>query len=173
MLSAMDVDDLQHALGAIVMEASYLERVLRGAFGGLVGSRYAPVVDGRMSAHELIEICQHVARVHADISEPQRAALRTALNACTSANHKRNRVIHDAWVFRPGGALMTLSPALPAPISSTTRTVPDLLKLAEQIGSAADGLANSIAAALGPDSMRLEDNLRPEPANDLDVDGSN
>jgi hypothetical protein len=48
MLSAMDVDELQHALGGIVLEAAYLERVLRAAFSALVGSKYAAVIDRRL-----------------------------------------------------------------------------------------------------------------------------
>ena len=47
MLGDMDVDELQHALGAIVLESAYLERVLRAAFSALVGSKYAAVIDGR------------------------------------------------------------------------------------------------------------------------------
>jgi hypothetical protein len=37
----MDVGELQHALGGIVLEAAYLERVLRTAFSALIGSKYA------------------------------------------------------------------------------------------------------------------------------------
>ena len=49
MLTDMDVDELQHALGGIVLESAYLERVLRTAFSALVGSKYAAVIDGRMT----------------------------------------------------------------------------------------------------------------------------
>ena len=38
MITGMDVDELQHALGGIVLEAAYLERVLRAVFSALVGS---------------------------------------------------------------------------------------------------------------------------------------
>ena len=38
MLGDMDVDELQRALGAIVLEAAYLERILRAAFSALVDS---------------------------------------------------------------------------------------------------------------------------------------
>jgi hypothetical protein len=41
MLVGVDVDELQHALGGIVLEAAYLERVLRTAFSALVGSKCA------------------------------------------------------------------------------------------------------------------------------------
>ena len=49
MLVGVDVDELQHALGGVVLEAAYLERVLRAAFSALVGSKYAAVVDGRLN----------------------------------------------------------------------------------------------------------------------------
>ena len=54
MLIDVDVDELQHALGGVVLEAAYLERVLRAAFSALVGSKYAAVVDGRLTAAALI-----------------------------------------------------------------------------------------------------------------------
>ena len=41
MLASVDVDELQHALGGVVLEAAYLERALRTAFSALVGSKYA------------------------------------------------------------------------------------------------------------------------------------
>lgn len=47
MLSSVDVDELRHALGGVVLEAAYLERTLRTAFSALVGSKYAAAVDGR------------------------------------------------------------------------------------------------------------------------------
>ena len=50
MLADVDVDELQHALGGIILESAYLERVLRTAFSALVGSKYAAVVDGRLMA---------------------------------------------------------------------------------------------------------------------------
>ncbi len=46
----MDVDELRHALGGVVLEAACLERTLRTAFSALVGSRYAAVVAGRLTA---------------------------------------------------------------------------------------------------------------------------
>ena len=55
MLSSVDVDELRHALGGVVLEAAYLERTLRTAFSALVGSKYAAVVDGRLTAAALLE----------------------------------------------------------------------------------------------------------------------
>jgi hypothetical protein len=46
----MDIDELQHALGGVVLESAYLERVLRAAFSALVGSKYAAVVGHDISA---------------------------------------------------------------------------------------------------------------------------
>jgi hypothetical protein len=102
MLTDMDVEELQRALGGVVLESAYLERVLRAAFSALVGSKYAAVIDGRMTAHGLIEDCQHIVREHTDIVEAAKAQLTEALNACAVANTGRNRVIHDAWAYRPG-----------------------------------------------------------------------
>jgi hypothetical protein len=55
MLSSVDVDELRHALGGVVLEAAYLERTLRTAFSALVGSKYAAAVDGRLTAAALVE----------------------------------------------------------------------------------------------------------------------
>jgi hypothetical protein len=159
----MDAADLQQALGAIVMESSYLEQVLRAAFAALVGSRYAPAVDARMTAHELIEICQQLARAHTDLAEPNRAELKSALSACAKANQQRNRAIHDAWAFRPGGVLVSVTPSA----MEVTRTVPELRAMAAQIGAAADGLGAAIAASFGRDSMRAGDQLPPESGGDI------
>ena len=41
MLKGVDVDELQHPLGGVVLEAAYLERMLRAGFSALVGSKYA------------------------------------------------------------------------------------------------------------------------------------
>jgi hypothetical protein len=82
----MDVDELQHALGGIVLEAAYLERVLRTAFSALVGSKYAAVIDGRLTAATLIEDCEQIARHHTGIGEPARVTLLAALKACHEAS---------------------------------------------------------------------------------------
>jgi hypothetical protein len=95
MLVGVDVDELQHALGGVVLEAAYLERVLRAAFSALVGSKYAAVVDGRLTAAALIEDCERITRYHTAITRPAKEEIGTALRACHEANRNRNRVIHD------------------------------------------------------------------------------
>jgi hypothetical protein len=107
MLGGMDVNELQHALGGVVLEAAYMERVLRTAFSALVGSKYAAIVDGRLTASELIEDCEKIAEHHIGIPEAPKDALRAALRACHEANRARNRVIHDAWTTRPGGVMVS------------------------------------------------------------------
>jgi hypothetical protein len=104
----MDRDELQHALGGIILEASYMERVLRSAFSALMGSKYAPAVDGHLTTHNLIEVCEHVADVHTDITSETKALLKAAFRACAAGNTRRNRVVHDAWVERPGDVVVTL-----------------------------------------------------------------
>jgi hypothetical protein len=66
MITDMDVDELRHALGGIVLEAAYMERVLRAVFSALVGSKYAAVVDGRLTASALIEDCERIIKYHTD-----------------------------------------------------------------------------------------------------------
>ena len=78
MLSIVDVDELRHALGGVVLEAAYLERILRAAFSALVGSKYAAVVDGRLMAAALIEDCERITRYHTGITEQAKDALLTA-----------------------------------------------------------------------------------------------
>jgi hypothetical protein len=89
MLIGMDVDELQHALGGVVLESAYMERVLRAAFSALVGSKYAAVVDARLIAAALIEDCERITRHHTGMFEQAKDALPIALIApkgtiCTS-----------------------------------------------------------------------------------------
>jgi hypothetical protein len=87
MLVGVDVDELQHALGGVVLEAAYLERVLRAAFSALVGSKYAAVVDGRLTAAALIEDCERITRYHTAITRPTKEEIETALRACHEPAH--------------------------------------------------------------------------------------
>jgi hypothetical protein len=89
MLSAMDVDELQHALGGIVLEAAYLERVLRAAFSALVGSKYAAVIDGRLMTATLIEDCEQIARKSHDVTVTARTLgeVRQVADQVASAAH--------------------------------------------------------------------------------------
>jgi hypothetical protein len=171
MLAAMDLDELQGALGAIVLESAYLERSLRAAFSALVGSKYVAVIDGRMTAHSLIEDCHNIARVHNGIAETAKTALAGALNLCAEVNTRRNRAIHDAWAYRPGNVMVTLqSQRNSQDVTVTARTLDELRELADQIQRAADQLAAAITAALGPGSMRLEDELRAELGRGISAD---
>ena len=158
----MELDELQHALGGVVLDAAYLERMLRVAFSALIGSKYTAAIDGRMPAHTLIEDCYHIAKVRADVAEIERAAVIDALDACDAVNRKRNRVIHDAWLYK----LRQATAANPATESSLGResssSVDQLRDLAGQIGKAADNLSAAVMAALGPESMRVEDQLQRE-----------
>jgi hypothetical protein len=161
-------DELQRALGNVVLEASYMERVLRAAFAALVGSKYAPVVDGHLTAHNLIETCESVAEVHTDIEVTVRAQLAEALKACSAANTKRNRAIHDAWALRPGGIGVTRQSMRSAQeMGVRVHTLPELAQVADELGKAADDLSAALTAAFGPDGMRVEDQLRLELGRDV------
>ncbi len=167
----MDVDDLQHALGGIVLEAACLERVLRASFAALAGSKYTAAIDGRMMAHALIEDCHHIAKVHTEIAEPARAALLEALDACDAANRKRNRVIHDAWAYRASNVMITLqSQRESQDVTTVAMTFGELTELTAQITAATAALAAAVTSALGADSMRIEDRLQLELGNAVNAE---
>jgi hypothetical protein len=167
----VDVDELQRALGGIVLEAAYMERVLRAAFSALVGSKYAAVVDGRLTAATLIEDCERITRYHTSIADPAKEAVRTALRACHEANRKRNRVIHDTWATRPGDVIVTLQGSRTShDVSVTVRTPDEVRQLADQLADAANGLTAAMTAALGTDWGLMEDQLRQELGHDINTD---
>ncbi len=171
MLVDVDVDELQHALGGIVLEAGYMERVLRAAFSALVGSKYAAVVDERLMAAAMIDDCERLTRYHTGITESAKDALRAALRACHTANRERNRVIHDTWATRPGNVSVTLQRSQTShDVTVTVRTLAEIRRLADQLAAAANELAAAMTAALGPDWALVEDQLRQELGHDIGAD---
>ena len=171
MLVSVDVDELQHALGGVVLEAAYLERVLRAAFSALVGSKYAAVVDGRLTAAALIEDCERITRYHTAITRPAKEEIGTALRACHEANRNRNRVIHDTWATRPGSVMVTLRGGRTShDITVTAQTLAEVRQLADQVATAADELKAAMTAALGPGWVLVEDELRQELGHDISTD---
>lgn len=69
----------QTALGGIVLESAYLERLLRCVFTALIGSKYAAVVSGGKEASWLVDHCKALAKTHQDIGEPEFEQLLTVL----------------------------------------------------------------------------------------------
>jgi hypothetical protein len=174
MLTGVDVDELQHALGGIVLEAAYMERVLRTAFSALIGSKYAAVIDGRLMAAALIEDCERITKYHADIPEPAKEALLAALRACHRANRERNRVIHDTWATQPGNLMVTLKGGRTShEVTVTERTLAEVRRVADQLAAASDGLRAAMAAALGSGWALVEDQLRQELGHDINADLGN
>ena len=147
----MDVDELQHALGGIVLEAAYLERVLRAVFSALVGSKYATVAARRLTAAALIEDCEQITNYHTGLPRAAKDALFAALRACHEANRERNRVIHDTWATRPGSALVTLPGAGPEShqVTVAAHTLAEMRELTGQVAHAADALQAAMTQALG------------------------
>ena len=170
MLNGVDVDDLQRALGGVVLESAYLERTLRAAFSALVGSKYAAVVDGRLTAATLIEDCRRLTRYHTAIPAPAKDAVLAALHTCHEANRERNRVIHDAWATRPGNAVVTLQGGRSShEVTVTVRTLAEVGQLADQVANAADALRAAMTAALGSEWVLVEDQLRQELGHDVNT----
>jgi hypothetical protein len=171
MLDSVDVDELQHALGGVVLESAYLERTLRAAFSALVGSKYAAVVDGRLTASALIEDCERISRYHTGVPEPAKDALMAALRACHQANRERNRVIHDTWATRPGSVMVTLQGGRESHnVTVTARTLAEVRQVAGQVADAAGELKAAMTAAFGPGWMLVEDQLRQELGHDISAD---
>ena len=164
----MDVDELQHALGGIVLEAAYMERMLRAAFSALVGSKYAAVVDGRLTVANLIEDCERITAYHTGVTQPAKEALRAALRACHDANRERNRVIHDSWATRPGAVMVTLQGGRAAhEVMATAQTLAEARQLADRVAAATRALKAAMASALGSGWALVEDELRTELGHDI------
>jgi len=171
MLTCVDVDELQHALGSVVLEAAYLERTLRTAFSALIGSKYAAVVDGRLNASALIEDCERLTKYHTGIPAPAKAAVLAALHACHLANRERIRVIHDTWATRPGEVMVTLRGSRTShEVTVTARTLAEVRQLADQLADAADALRAALTTALGSGWALIEDRLRQELGHDITAD---
>jgi len=171
MLASMDVAELQLALGGVVLEAAYLERILRAAFSALLGSKYAAVIDGRLTVSSLIEDCEQIIKHSTGLPESAKEALRTALRACHEANRARNRVIHDTWATRPGDVMVRLQGSRKShEITVTVRTPAEVYQLADQVAQAAEDLKAAMTAAFGPDWVRIEDQLRQELGHDITAD---
>jgi hypothetical protein len=171
MLIDVDVDELQHALGGVVLEAAYLERVLRAAFSALVGSKYAAVIDGRLTAAALIEDCEQLTRYHTGISQPAKDVLLAALRACHEANRERNRVIHGTWATRPGNVMVTLQGGRRSHnVTVSVRTLTEVRQQADQVADAASGLKVAMTTALGSDWALIEDQLRQDLGHDISAD---
>jgi hypothetical protein len=171
MITGMDVDELEHALGGIVLEAAYLERVLRAVFSALVGSKYAAVAARHLTAAALIEDCEQITNYHTEIPRPAKDAVFAALRACHEANRERNRVIHDTWATRPGSALV----ALPGErgshqVTVAARTLAEVRQLAGQVAHAADALQAAMTDALGAGWELVADQLRRELGHEIGAD---
>jgi hypothetical protein len=171
MIAGVDADEVQHALGGVVVEAAYMERVLRAVFSALVGSKYAAVVSGRLLASALIEDCERITSYHTEIPAPARGAVLAALRACHEANRKRNRVIHDTWATRPGNVTVTLRSEQGAhEVTVTARTLAEVRQVADQVADAAETLKAAMTEALGSGWELVEDHLRQELGYDISTD---
>jgi hypothetical protein len=168
----MDVDDLQHALGGVVLESAYLERVLRAAFSALIDSKYAAVVDSRLTAATLIEDCERITQHRTDIPGVEKERLLAALKACHQANSHRNRVIHDAWATRPGDVMVTLHGSPDShDVTVIVRTPAEVRQVADRLADAANDMKAAMTAAFGPEWDLVEDQLRHELGRDVGAEG--
>lgn len=161
----------QNALGAIVLESAYLERVLRCVFTALIGSKYAAVVSGGKEASWLVDHCKVLAKTRRDIGEPEFEQLLTVLAGVGEAFQRRNRFLHDAHAVRPGQRIVTLqSKRNSHEVIVTQRPVAEIEALADDMGNLADDLKAAAASALGEDCLELENALRLELGHGIAAD---
>lgn len=168
-----DLDELRHALGAVVLEAAYLERVLRAAFSALVGSKYAVLVQARLTVTALIEDCERITRHRIDFSDASKDGLLDALKACHEANSDRNRVIHEVWATRPSTAMvMPDGHRNSRGVMVAARTPAEAQEVADRVGDAAHEVKTAMTAALGPGWVLVEGQLRRELGRDVRAEPS-
>ena len=161
----------QNALGAVVLESAYLERLLRCVFTGLIGSKYAAVISGGKEASWLVDHCKALAKTHQDIGEPEFEQLLAVLARVGDGFRRRNRPLHDAHAVRPGPRVVTLqSKRNSHEVVVTQRPVAEIEALADEMGYLADDLKAAAAAALGEDCLQLENVLRLELGHDIATD---
>jgi hypothetical protein len=168
MLAGVDVDELQHALGGVVLESAYMERVLRAAFSALVGSKYAAVVNGRLTASTLIDDCRRLTGSRMNVPAHAKDVVLAALEECHEANRQRNRVIHDGWATRPGDVMVTRpGRRVSHEVTVTARTLAGVRQLADQVANAADALQAAMTEALGSGWALVENQLGQELGQDV------
>lgn len=171
MSTGMDVDELQHALGGVVLESAYLERVLRAAFSALIDSKYGALVDSRLTAAHMIEDCERITHHRTDLPGPEKDKLLAALRACHQANSHRNRVIHDEWATRPGDVMVTLHGSRNSrDVTITVRTPAEVRQVADRVADATSELRAAMTAAFGPGWDLVEDQVRGELGRDISAD---
>jgi hypothetical protein len=159
----MELDELRYALGGVVLESAYLERVLRAAFSALIGSKYATVVDARLSVAALIEDCERITRHHTAIPDPEKDGLLEAFKACHEANSDRNRAIHEAWATPPGDVMVPLRASQNShDLMVTVRMVAEVRQVADRVAAAAGQVKTAMTAALGAGWVLVEVQLRQE-----------
>ena len=148
-----------------------MERVLRAVFSALIDSKYAAVVDARLTAAALIEDCEHITKHHTDLGGLDKDALLAALRDCREANQARNRVIHDAWATRPGNVMVTLrGDRRSHDVTVTARTSAEVRQVADRVAEAAEAVKTAMTAAFGSGWPLVEDLLRQELGHDIGAD---
>jgi hypothetical protein len=133
------------------------------SFSALVGSKYAAVVDGRLTAAALITDCEQLTKYHTAMPEAGKQAVLAALRASHDASRERNRVIHDTWATRPGSIIVTLpGDRTFHDVTVAEKTLAEAEQLTQKVAGAAEALIAAMTAALGPGWEQVETQLREE-----------
>jgi hypothetical protein len=153
------------ALGRVIQAASTFEHELGQAFCALIGSKYAAVLIGGKTSGQLIEDCRALTKAQRELTEPAKATIIAALNRCSEANAKRNRLVHDMWAFGPGGVSHQLRREKSGyDLVSRAVTLEEISAIANDLTSSAVELNSVLTDNLGPQRSTLEAQLRWEDA---------
>jgi hypothetical protein len=161
----VDEDEQRYAaLGRLVEAASSLEAGLRSTFCALVGSKYATIAAAGRSVDDLIETCSALTKANREISEPGRDEILSALRRAKPANARRNRLVHDVWVFgHPDGAPRLMKSTRgdhTLPITSTS--VAEVEQLSQTLLGIEFDLHDALVREVGPERATIESQLRWE-----------
>lgn len=162
-------------IGLVVGMGAMMESRLQLTFCALVGSKYAAVVAGGQDVAWLIDYSNALVKVRSDVSEGHRKAILDALAACKAANEKRRQLVHSLRFPQPDIARLDMTVLAVKGKRRTHKITTTSWKLSEIRGvagaqaRASHELLDAVRNALGPEALRLGEELRQE--DDAQADG--
>jgi len=162
-LSGPDLDldsQMLIALGAVVRTASRLEDALRSLFCALEGTKYAAITAAGQSAGWLLDTCAAILSRRADVTEAQREQLRGLLADARAAMERRNRYVHDVWVFDPGAdQLLKRSHRKATSGTFQSVTLEEMVTTARKLFDCCFDFSQWVLVVLGPESVAYDAQL--------------
>jgi hypothetical protein len=152
------LDERLRNLGLVVDKSATLEMTLRDAFCSIIGNKYAAVIAAGQSAEWLILNCRAVLAAHREITGEHRANILAALDACMTANNRRNTLVHSIKTagHPTDGQLRTIRSLRGNLESEIEIWMPeDILQVAEALREADLKLLRAMQNAVSPEDMLI------------------